>query len=48
MDPKAVQPLMRHAAIATTMNVYVKDDRPLADKVNTLPAIRPRTTLRVV
>lgn len=47
-DPKAVQRLMRHAAIQTTMTVYVKDDRPLGDKVNTLPTIRPKSQLRVV
>jgi integrase len=47
-DPKAVQRLMRHAAIKTTMEVHVKDDRPLEDKINSLPAIRAKTQLRVV
>jgi len=39
---------MLHAVLATTMNEYVKDERPLADKVNALPTFKPKTHVRVV
>ncbi|HKE16726.1 MAG TPA: tyrosine-type recombinase/integrase [Kofleriaceae bacterium] len=47
-DPKAVQRFMRHAAIKTTKEIYVKDERPIHEQVNTLQPIRPRRQLRVV
>lgn len=47
-DPKAVQRFMRHAALKTTMEIYVKDERPIHEQVNTLQPIRTRKGLRAV
>jgi integrase len=48
-DPKALQRLMRHQALKTTMERYVHDRRELGSKVNALPSLMPkRRGLRLV